>query len=240
MAQKGGSRHLKRLAMPTTMSIPRKEKVWGVKASAGPHPLNRSIPLAILLRDYLKVAKSLHEVSKILAQRAILVDGRPIRERKFPVGLMDVVSIPKTGQHFRILINELGKLVPHPIEEGEASFKLCRVERKKIIRGGKVQIGLHDGRNLLLERPDEIRTRDVVKISLPEQKVLEIVPFEAGSLALIIDGKNAGRVGKIVEIKQLKSIQPNTVLLKADGESFETIVPYVFVIGKEKPLISLP
>jgi small subunit ribosomal protein S4e len=240
MAQKGGSRHLKRLALPRALGLPRKGKAWVVKASAGPHPLDRSIPLAVLLRDYFKVAASLREAKKILAKRAVLVDGKPRREPEFPVGFMDVVSIPATRQHFRILISQLGKLIPHPISEEEATFKLCRVERKKVISGGRVQAGLHDGRTLLLDKPDELKVRDVVKISIPEQKILQVVPFEVGSLAFITGGSNVGKIGRILEIKELRSMQQNTAILKSDGESFETILPYIFVIGREEPLISLP
>ncbi len=237
----GGSRHLKRLAMPRALQLPKKGKTWVVKAMPGPHPLGRSIPLAVILRDYLKVAGSLWEASKILARGGVLVDGRPVREAKFAVGLMDVVSLPAVGQHFRILLNQLGKLVPHPVEAQEVSFKLCRVERKKSIAGGKVQVGLHDGRTLLLKEPHELRPRDVVKLSLPHQEVLQVVPFREGSLALITGGKNVGKVGKIVKILELRSIQPNTAVLEGrGGERLETIVSNIFVIGEEAPLISLP
>jgi small subunit ribosomal protein S4e len=240
MAKMGGSKHLKRLAMPRALPLPRKGETWVVKAMPGPHPLDQSIPLAVLLRDHLKVAGSLKEASKILAEGKVLVDGRPVREGKFPVGLMDVVSLPVTGQHFRILLNQLGKLVPHPLGTQEASFKLCRVEGKKIISGGRVQVGLHDGRTLILGDPKELRVRDVLKLSLPKQEVLEVIPFKVGSLALITGGKNVGKVGRIMEIKELRSIQPNTVLLRGNGERLETVVPYIFVIGREEPLISLP
>jgi small subunit ribosomal protein S4e len=241
MAKMGGSKHLKRLAVPRALQLPKKGKAWVVKAMPGPHPLARSIPLAVLLRDHLKVASSLGEASKILARGGVLVDGRPVREAKFAVGLMDVVSLPALGQHFRILLNQLGKLVPHPVEAQEASFKLCRVERKKSITGGKVQVGLHDGRTLLLKEPRELHPRDVLKLSLPQQEVLQVVPFKEGSLALVIGGKNVGKVGKIVKILELRSIQPNTAVLEGGGgERLETIVPNIFVIGEGAPLISLP
>lgn len=238
MARMGGSRHLKRHAAPRVLKLPRKEKVWTMKAVPGPHPLNRSIPLGILLRDYLQLGGSLKEVSKIIREGKVFVDGRPIRELKFPVGLMDVLSLPATGQHFRILPNTLGRLFPHPIGAHEAGFKLCRVETKKVIQGGRVQLGLHDGRNLLAS--NDFRVREVVKISLPGQEVLERIPFRVGCLALIIGGKNIGKMGRIVEIKELRSIQPNTAVLETDGEKIETQIPPLFLIGEKEPLISLP
>jgi small subunit ribosomal protein S4e len=33
---------------------------------------------------------------------------------------------------------------------------------------------------------------------------------------------------------------PNTVLIETDGTTFQTLQEYVFVLGKDKPVISLP
>ena len=41
------SKHLKRLAVPKTWSIPKKSHKWAIKPSVGGHSLERSIPIAI-------------------------------------------------------------------------------------------------------------------------------------------------------------------------------------------------
>jgi len=45
---------------------------------------------------------------------------------------MDVVTIQKTNEHFRILLDTKGRIVPHRIDAKEAGFKLCKVLKKKI------------------------------------------------------------------------------------------------------------
>ena len=47
------SKHLKRLAAPRTVRLHRKEKTWTIKSSPGPHLLDKSIPLGLIIRDYL-------------------------------------------------------------------------------------------------------------------------------------------------------------------------------------------
>jgi len=43
---------------------------------------------------------------------------------------MDVLSIEKTKEHFRILYDIKGRFVLRSIKEEEAKFKLCRIKRK--------------------------------------------------------------------------------------------------------------
>ena len=50
MTKKGGSKHLKRLPAPVNWPIHRKEFRWVVKSRPGPHPLDRSLPLLLVVR----------------------------------------------------------------------------------------------------------------------------------------------------------------------------------------------
>jgi small subunit ribosomal protein S4e len=130
-------------------------------------------------------------------------------------------------------------LALHEIPQTEASFKLCKVAHKVIIRGKKVQLTFHDGKTLVGDFQD-YKPRDVVKLAFPELKVLERLPFEEGALALVIGGKNVGKIGKIVEIKLIQGTQPNIVTLQAlDSSNFQAPEDYVFVVGKDKSLISM-
>jgi len=40
---------------------------------------------------------------------------------------MDVVTIERTNEHFRILLDTKGRFLPHRIDAKEAGFKLCKV-----------------------------------------------------------------------------------------------------------------
>lgn len=239
MARKGQSRHLKRFAAPTSLKLPRKSIVWTVKPAPGPHPSDGSIPLRLLLRDYLTIARTAREADRILAEGQVLVDGRVRRDPKFPIGLMDVVQLPKVNRSYRVLLDTRRRLIMREIPQTEVSFKLCKVVRKDITRGKRVQLTFHDGKTLIGDFA-EFKPRDVAKLTLPSLKVAERLPFEKDFLALVTGGANVGRVGKIVDIKLIEGTQPNIVTLQApDGANFQAPEDYVFVVGREKPFISL-
>jgi len=231
------SRHLKRLVAPRSWKIERKRSYWAIKPSPGPHPLEQAIPLGMILRDYLKVCDSAPEARIILGRGDVLVDGRTRKNYKFPCGFMDVISIPKMGKHYRVLFDQRGKVSLVDIPSANASWKLARIEDKVNIKGGKIQLNLHDGRNLIAQ--DGYNTGGTLKISLKDQKILDYFSFKKGNLAMIIGGKHAGKLATISEVQKVSSPLPNKIVLKAD-EVFSTIQPYAFVVGKQKPVISLP
>jgi len=238
VAKKGQSRHLKRYAAPRALRLPRKSFPWVVKPSPGPHPSEGSLPLRLLLRDYLSLARTAREADRILAGGQVLVDGRVRRRPKFPAGLMDVVQLPALNRNYRILLDQRGRLTLREIDQAETSSKLCKVMRKDIVRGKRTQLSFHDGKTLVGDF-EEFKPGDGVKLALPESKVLERFPFEKGATVLITGGKNVGRVGTITDVKLVQGTQPNIVTLEAGDKTFQAPEHYVFVVGKEKPALSL-
>ena len=238
MANMGSRKHLKRFKAPKMWPINIKEETWTTKSSAGPHALDKSIPLVMVLRDILGLASNTREAKIILNNGDVLVDGTPRKDHRFPVGFMDVISIPKLNKYYRIIPDYKGRLVLHEIDEKDSSFKLVSIENKTTLKGGKTQLNLHDGRNVIVEE-DEYKTSDVVLLSIPEQKIDDVIKFEIGSIALITGGKHIGELGKIDSINITKSSKSNTVLIETDEGSFLTLTKYVFVIGTDKPVISL-
>ena len=94
-----GKNHLKRLNAPKTWPISRKGSKWITKQNPGPHKLNESMPLNIIIRDLLIYAKTTKEVKNILSNKDILINKRVIKEKKFPVGTFDIIEIPKTKEN---------------------------------------------------------------------------------------------------------------------------------------------
>jgi small subunit ribosomal protein S4e len=229
------SKHLKRLASPRTWIIPRKKETWVVKASPGPHPIDRSLPLILVIRDFLKIANINAEARRIIGNGEILVDGRVVRSYKYPVGLMDVISIPNLNLQYRVLLNRRGKLEFVKISKEEAKFKLARIENKTTVAKGKIQLNLHDGRNILLKK-NKYNSGDVLKLSIPDQKVQTCYTFEAGNISMLIGGHHVGELATIARYEEIKNPKPNIVYF--DG--FSTIKDYVFLIGQEKPEITMP
>jgi small subunit ribosomal protein S4e len=227
---------MKRLTAPRSWKVTRKTSKWIVRPSPGPHPIEEALPLAVILRDMLHHCDTYQEARQIIGGRNILADGRIVTDPKFPLGLMDILSIPKTKEHFRILKDRRGKMVLQRIGAEEAKWKLVRIENKKVIPGGKTQLNLHDGRNILIEK-NEYKTGDVLKIELPGQKIMASFPEAAGSLALLTGGHHVGELATIAGFEEKKNPMPNLVKFK---EGFYTIRPYVFTIGVTVPEIKLP
>ncbi len=230
------SNHLKRLTIPKSWKIPKKESKWSVRPAPGKHPIDKSIPLGTVLRDMLHYADTMKEARRIIGSRKVYVDGRPETDYKAPVGLMDVLSIPETGEYYRMLFDSRGKLTLTPIDSERAGWKLVRINDKTTVRGGKTQLNLHDGRNILVDK-DVFRTGDVLKMALPEQKILKHLKMESGNRALVIGGKHEGSLAVIEEYESVRGPHPNIVRFK---EGFYTVKDNVFVVGTDTPEIKLP
>lgn len=154
---------------------------YATRPSTGPHKLRECIPLSVLLRNRLKYALSRKDVFSIVKDKEGLVkiDNKVRRDPRYPLGIMDVVSLEKTGDHFRILYDVKGRFQAHKIDSNEAKFKLCKVKRKAMGPNKVPYIVTHDGRTLRYPHPD-IKKNDTVKVclfSLFSNLYLIILPF---------------------------------------------------------------
>ncbi len=240
MARMGGKKQLKRLAAPASWKIPRKSRhgVWITNVVPGPHPKERSIPLRVLIRDYLKLADNTREADYIIKSGKVLVDGKVSKEPRFPVGLFDVVEIPDLGKVFRIVLDEKGRVTPKEVPEEEKNVKLVRVERKQMIKGGRIQIGTHDGRTFVVD-DNSIRPGDALKISVPEQRILERYPLDKGSLVYVLSGRHAGTLGIVDEVIPGTLLTERSVKISVEGATITTPIRNVFVVGTKTPAITL-
>ena len=246
MGKKGKPGRLKRKPAPRFWPLHRKEYLWVVKPSSGPHSIEHCLSLSIILREILGLAKTRKEAKKIISQGNIYVDGKVRRKDDFPVGLMDIISIPDFKKHFRVMPSHKG-LFLSPIRKKEIGFKLCRVENKNTVEGGNIQIALHDGSNVLTKTATEASsglsfdTFDVLKLSLPEKRVMDQLKTKEGNSAIITGGKNIGKHGRIVEIEKTKAKKRKNALVVIEdeqGNRHQTILDFVFSVGGTKPLIS--
>jgi len=249
LGKKGKTVRLKRKPAPRFWPIHRKEFQWTVKPSAGPHSLEKCLPLSLVLRNILKVAETGKEAKKIISQGNVYVDGKVRRKDNFPVGLMDVISIPNLNSFYRVMPSHKG-LFLLPISKEEANFTLFRIEDKTTVKNGTSQIALHDGSNMLVNVEDTESPQKVVyeafgtlKLGLPEKQVLEQLKTKKGNLAVITGGQNIGKQGRIVEIEKTEAKKRRNALVVIEdekGNRYQTILDFVFSIGDAKSLITLP
>ena len=71
--------------------------VWGLydqapRPSPGPHKLRESLPLSVFLRNRLKYALTGREVTSIVKQRLIKIDGKVRTDNTYPAGFMGVFT----------------------------------------------------------------------------------------------------------------------------------------------------
>jgi len=236
---RGPKKHLKKLNAPHHWQLPKLEGQWAPRPSSGPHKMRECLPLVILLRNRLKYAFTRAEVTNILMQRLIQVDGKVRTDINFPAGFMDVISIPKTGEFFRLLFDVKGKFSVHRITKEEAAYKLCKVTGAGTGKQGIPYLSTHDGRVIRFPDP-EIKQNDTIRISM-DGKILDYIHFEVGNLVMVTGGRNLGRVG-IIE-KRDKHIGGFDIVTVKDsaGRAFATRQSNVFIIGKgSESYVSLP
>lgn len=237
---RGPKKHLKRLAAPKHWLLDKLSGLFAPKPSPGPHKKNECLPLIILLRNRLKYALTGREVTMILHQRHIKVDGKVRTDQTYPAGFQDVITIEKTNEHFRLLYDVKGKFVLQRISPNEAKYKLCKVKRAQVGDRGIPFIATHDSRTFRYPDPS-IKVNDTVKLDLETGKVVDFVKFDVGNLVTIIGGRNLGRVGVITSREKHPGSFEIVHVKDAAGQQFATRIQNVFVIGKgTKSLVSLP
>merc|ERR1712023_597670 len=219
---RGPKKHMKRLAAPSHWMLDKLTGVWAPRPTAGPHKLRECLPLVLLMRNRLRYALTRREVTLILMQRLLKVDGKVRTDANFPAGFMDVITIEKTDEKFRLLFDTKGRFTVHRLKDAaETKFKLCKITKLYVGQKGIPFAVTHDGRTLRYPNPD-VKLNDTVKLDLTS-------------------GKNKGRVGTI-EHKERHLGSFDIVHIKdAAGRPFATRATNVFVIGHHgKPLVSLP
>jgi small subunit ribosomal protein S4e len=234
------SDHLKRLNAPDSWHIAKKTTKFITKTAPGPHNAN-AMPIAVWLRDHMGLARNLKEVKQILNQNDVIINGRSCRDAKMGIGIFDIISLPKINKFYRILRDKNGRHVSIEIDAEAAKTRLCKVKNKTVVAGGKVQLNMRDGANLLAD--NTYKSGDSIVLSLESEtrfKIVDHFPFVVGNMAMVIGGRHSGKVARIVDIIKMPGSVPNKIIL--DDESaktrFDTISPYIYMVGKQTPAIA--
>lgn len=238
MGNMSSSRHMKRSAAPSFWKIPRKLGQFTVKPSPGPHPISESYSLAVLLRDGLKVVKNM-EARYVINSGKVLVDGVIRCDKKFPVGLMDVIHISSINKFYRMLPSKKAMLLPKEIDPESAKFKLCKVKSKNKVKSNKFSYGLHDGRTILSENDLGLNVGDSVLITIPEGKFVDKVKLEKDSLVLFLKGKHISKIGVVKDIIKGTFTSEESAEVYVEGETVKVPLRMILAVGKNKPILSV-
>ena len=232
-----GSKKLKRQMAPTFWGITRKEKRFVITVRPGPHPKDRSIPTAVLLRDTLKIVKTLREAKSVIYGGKIKIDGIIRKSLHHPIGLMDVIELDGISDIYRLVPLQKHTLKPIKIDTSEKSKKLVKITSKKIIKGKKVQLGSHDGRTLITDINANVN--DSCLIQIPEQKILDVIKLEKNSEVIITRGINSGQLARVHKINDGTFTLPKTLELDIGNKKIKISSDLVMVVKKEKPTIQI-
>lgn len=213
--------HLKRQSVPKSWPIPRKGTTFVVKPNFG---FSRGIPLLIVLRDMLKVAKDRKEVKKAIHFKNILVNGREARDEKEGILLFDVITIVPSKKNYKLSLSLKGKFELEEIKESEVEHKVTKVIGKKILKGKKIQLNLSDGRNFLSDIKCE--TNDSVLIDFKKKKIEKCLPLKENSRVFVFAGKHAGATGKIEKIKEERKM----ATIESGSEKIHVLIKQFMVV----------
>ncbi|CAI0405396.1 unnamed protein product [Linum tenue] len=153
---------------------------------------------------------------------------------------LDVVSIPKTNENFRLLYDTKGRFRLHSLRDEEAKFKLCKVRTIQFGQKGIPYLNTYDGRTIRYPDP-LIKPNDTIKLDLETSKIVDFIKFDVGNVVMVTGGRNRGRVGVIKNREKHKGSFETVHIQDSQGHEFATRLGNVFTIGKgTKPWVSLP
>jgi small subunit ribosomal protein S4e len=206
----------------------------------GPHKLRECVPLALVLRTRLRYALSGQEVYKIVKDKDghIKINNVVRKDTKFPVGFQDVISINKTGEHFRVLFDVKGRFSFHKIQEKEAKTKLSKIKRRALGPNKVPYIVTHDGKTIRYPNP-EVRVNDTVKINLETGEIEGVLHFENNNTVMVTGGNSIGRVGVISHTEKHQGSHDIAHIRDSRGNTFATRASNVFVIGEGKKNLAI-
>jgi small subunit ribosomal protein S4e len=230
-----GKLHLKRLNAPKSWPIERKSTKWITKPRPGSQKMQRTLPISTIMKEILKIVNTSKEVKVILNKDLIKVNGKVRKDPRFPVCILDVITIK--DENYRLLINTKGKLFLHPIKKEDALINPKKVIGKKILKGNRLQINFLDGTNII-SKNTKIKVSDTIVYENNKEK--DYLNFEKGALVYLLEGKQVGRIGIIQEILPSKGMQPPRIVFRLKEKDYMTHKDYAIVLGKTKPVVDMP
>jgi small subunit ribosomal protein S4e len=221
--------YLKRLAAPKEWPISRKTAKFIIRPRGA---FRYGLPLGVVLRDVLGYAKTMKEASYILNSREVFIDGIRRKDKKIAVALMSTLDFPDLEAAYRMVIGSDKKLKLIKITKEESLVKVCRIDGKKALNKGKMQLNLNDGTNILSDNK-ECKTGDSIVLALPKREIKSFFKLENGVTVYLFGGEHAGTTGKV------EGIDKDKLVVKSGKDAFETLKKFAIAIGKEKPLVTV-
>jgi|SRR3989344_4772115 len=183
--------HQKRQQMSKRLPLPRKGTKYVVRA-ASHH--NMAVPVLIAVRDMLNLAESAREVKLMIHNKKLKINGRQVRDMHESITLFGQLEADKP---YCLTLLTTGKFAFKELKKPED--KLLKVTNKRLVSGGKIQLNLYDGTNIITS-DKTIAINDSLYLD-EKNKVKKHLAFEKGKNVFIIKGKHQGTTAKVLVIK---------------------------------------
>ncbi len=211
-------RHMKRQEMPKNWPVPRKGTAFVVKSNS------KGIPILVVLRDIMKIAKDRSEVKKAIHKKDLIISGKPVNDEKKSLELFDVLTIVPSKKNYRLVLSKKGKYDVEEISEKDSKIKISKVIGKRLLKNKKVQLNMEDGRNYLSDVKCSIG--DSAVIDLEKKKISKVLPIKENSEVIVIGGKHAGLKGKITKIIE----ELNVIEIVSEEKKFRALIKQIMVL----------
>lgn len=197
--------HQTRQEASKLLPIPRKGTKYVARALS--HQ-SSSVPVVIALREMLGLAKTAKEVNEMIKQKLLRINGREVKDCRESIRLFSIFSAG--NKSFKLTILPAGRF--HLEEVRGDKTRICKIIGKKILKGNKTQIALHDGSNLITK--EKLNINDSLSLDF-NGRIISHSGIEKGKKALIFSGKHLGYSGLI------ENVHDNKSLIKINDKSAE-------------------
>ena len=222
--------HLKRLRAPKSWPLLQwKGLKYIARPMPGTHKIENCITLNVILKDVLNYSNTTRESKKILNEGKVYVNNIVRKSHKFPVGILDTISLESLKEYYRVLYNEKGKICLEKISKEQTESKLVKIKNKKILKKKKTQLNFHDGTNLLVEK-DSYKCGDSVMIK--DKKIIKHLKFEKGAIAYLIGGKHKGVSGTLENVEESSAFTEGKITINLSKDKITTKKDFAFIIEK--------
>ena len=197
-------------------------------------------PPQFIIRTKLGLARNGTEAKLIVKAKEgnISIDGKVRTDHKYPVGIMDIVTVNKTGSNYRVNFDVKGRWRLVKISKEEAKYKLCKVTKRSMGPKKIPFITTSDGRTLRYPNP-LIKEHDTIKINLENNEIVDYYKYKIGAHVLIVCGNNIGRAGVIEKIEKHPGSYEIVYIKDTTGKEFSTRLTNIFITGDQRPEINV-
>ena len=191
--------HLTRFEVTPLVPVARK----GTKYIARPMShYTSSVSVLSAVRDMLKIARTAREVHTLIKQKALMINGRVVRDYHEPLHLFGLFDADK---RYRLVITSAGRF---SLEATTAKTRVAKVIGKTMLRGKMLQVNFHDGTNVLTKDKVEVGSSAELDLS---NKVVRWIALGKGAHVFVRSGRSLGQSGKV------KSIEGKSIHIELGG-----------------------